>query len=1668
MTTIKRRNNTRKSGKRSLSLAIAVTVSVILSGHAGLCSSDLPSGEQVVSGQASVDRSGSAMTVNQTSDKAIFNWQSFNIGSSASVAFRQPSSTSVALNRVLSADPSKIYGTLTANGQIFLVNPSGILFGKDSRVNVGGLVASTMAISDADFNAGSYRFTRNGSRASILNLGTISAANGGVAALLSTDIQNDGIIEARLGSVILASGETATLTMSDNALYSVVVDPSEVSTLIDNKGILQADGGRILMRSSTANDLLGSVVNTSGVVQARSMGDIKGEISIIGDMRSGSALFGGRLDASAPNGGNGGFIETSAANVRIADGTIVTTDAPNGERGNWLIDPQDFTIGSTNTGTITAGSPSGEISGATLSSALGLSNVTILSSQGSNAAGYGDINVNDNVTWWKNTLTLTASRNININAVMTLRDANPGVAIEANDARLVMNTATANGSDAAVAGGNVLVGLTPDGFVGKVNFDRSGTGVLTINTNPYTVIKTLGAQGSVSKLDLQGMKGNSIGYYALGGDIDAHATATWNSGLGFEPIGPVNTNGIYFGGVFDGLGHVIYGLYINRPNAPTAGLFGRSSVGNNTRTIQFRNVGLEKYINGSTIIGSVTGGKYTGSILGGVYEGAVIIANVYNRLDITGTQYTGGITGSSWKSDVTNVFNTGSVTGTSLTGGISGYIIYGSLAQSFNSGTVYGVGDSVGGLFGNGHEAALSNSFNTGSVTGTGTYVGGLFGYISNTTNIKYSYNTGSVVSLSAGSAGGIGGFSNYGASSLSYCYWDKQASGITVGLGNYPTNVTINNFGKTTAEMKSLSNFSAWSLSDSYDTSKTWRIYSGDTYPMLRWTLLTPSSSLTTGSDTKVYDKIAYSGTPSMAMSDGSALPGGIYYSSMLGAINAGSYSVGLWSTKYDLNVIKGTLSITAKPLSVTATGVDRVYDGTLNSTATFSTTDLILGDTLGYTCTGLFADKNVGTGKTLTISGITLSGSSMLNYSLQNTTASTTASITQRALTVTATGINREYDSTTGGSVALASAEKVSGDNLDFAYLNALFDDKNVGTGKTLSVSGISLSGADLLNYSLQNTTASTTADITAKALQVSGLAGVNREYDGTNQATLSGTASISPFSGDVVALGGTARSTFANKAVGDGKEITVSGYSISGDDSGNYTIEQPSGLKANISKATLLFNGLTAESKVYDASAVATLNGTASISVFGNDVVMLDGTASGSFIDKNAGTGKAVVLSGLSISGADAASYTLTQPGLTADITPRDLPVYGLSAKEKVYDSTTTATLTGTASIMALSGDEVTIGGSARGEFADKNVGTSKAVRVTGNSISGTDAANYTLIQQRDLTADITPRDLPVYGLSAKEKVYDSTTTATLTGSASIMALSGDEVNIGGSARGEFADKNVGTARAVSVTGNSISGADAANYTLVQQRDLSADITPRDLPVYGLLAKDKVYDSTTTATLTGTASIMALSGDEVNIGGSARGEFADKNVGTSKAVSVTGNSISGADAANYTIIQQRDLSADISPRDLPVYGLSAKNKFEDGTTVATLSGRASIMTYGDDKADLGGTASGTFATSGAGNNIPVTVAGNTISGADAANYRLIQQSPLIADIYPAPVSGSTAYTAGTQNAIATKSNETTTFTVIAPSGNSLAAPDNLRVAYVSFGPTSLSTTAVSTNEQ
>ena len=257
----------------------------------------LPTGGQVTSGNAVIATSGNQMRVDQSSQSMIANWQSFNIGTDAGVRFNQPNSSSTALNRITDQNPTQIMGSLSANGKLFLINPSGILFGSSARVDVGGLVASSLDMLDHDFLDGKYSFRNPGNAGTILNQGTINAFQGGVVALIAPKATNEGTIATPGGSTALGAGNQVSLDFNGDGLIRLTVDAGAVDALAENKGIIKAEGGLVMMSAKAADALIQSAVNNSGVIEAKSFEQRAGRIIL--DAAEGMTTISGTLDASS-------------------------------------------------------------------------------------------------------------------------------------------------------------------------------------------------------------------------------------------------------------------------------------------------------------------------------------------------------------------------------------------------------------------------------------------------------------------------------------------------------------------------------------------------------------------------------------------------------------------------------------------------------------------------------------------------------------------------------------------------------------------------------------------------------------------------------------------------------------------------------------------------------------------------------------------------------------------------------------------------------------------------------------------------------------------------------------------------------------------------------------------------------------------------------------------------------------------------------------------------------------------------------------------------------------------------------------------------------------------------------------------------------------------------
>jgi fibronectin-binding autotransporter adhesin len=307
-----------------LSIYMIISASVA---QAVVSTTALPTNPKITSGSATINQTSNSLTINQTTDKLITNWSSFNIGKNASVEFVQPSSSSTALNRVNSNDPSYIYGSLKANGKLILINPSGVLFQGGSKVDVGAIIASSLNLKDGDFLNDQYIFEKDGLAGTVNNSGTINAFKGGAVALLSDQVKNNGTINTPEGTTALLSGEKITLTLNGNKLIKYTIDTGTLNSLVENKQAINAGDGIIILSAKGLSDVSQSVVKNTGTLKAESISKQGGKIYL--SAREGEVINSGTISTNSTE-DKGGNIEITGDEITIEENSKLTATGKTG------------------------------------------------------------------------------------------------------------------------------------------------------------------------------------------------------------------------------------------------------------------------------------------------------------------------------------------------------------------------------------------------------------------------------------------------------------------------------------------------------------------------------------------------------------------------------------------------------------------------------------------------------------------------------------------------------------------------------------------------------------------------------------------------------------------------------------------------------------------------------------------------------------------------------------------------------------------------------------------------------------------------------------------------------------------------------------------------------------------------------------------------------------------------------------------------------------------------------------------------------------------------------------------------------------------------------------------------------------------------------------------
>ncbi|MGM0951794.1 MAG: GLUG motif-containing protein [Pseudomonadota bacterium] len=1161
------------------------------------------------------------------------------------------------------------------------------------------------------------------------------------------------------------------------------------------------------------------MINHTGVTQAQTLAENEqGEIWLMGDMDSGETRVAGTLDASAPDRGDGGFIETSAAKVSIADEAVVTTKADNGETGEWLIDPTDIEI-VTGTGGDFAADPvtSSSIGADTLVSNLATNNITVQTPSSGTGAD-GDITVSANVVWNADTtLTLDAINNIYVNA-------------------MIENT---NATD------------------GGVDFDaRNTTDAVVFGTNGKVVIHNVH--------QLQWMNTALNGIFELGADIDASGTANWNGDgdgnfAGWDPVGDSDYE---FRGIFDGQGHTIIDLTIDRPSEDFIGLFGYTGSG------EIRGIGL--------MGGSVTGHKAVGGVVG-FHHG--VITDAYATGNVSGSQDVGGLVGLS-RGVITNAYTTGVVTGSSMNvgglvgdygsgtitdafsaaqvegsryvGGLVGSNATGEITNVYASGDVTGSGNFVGGLVGinNGQESDITNAYATGDVAGD-QFVGGLVGYNADVATVTSTYATGTVTGNN--DVGGFAGKVDYAQFTENNYYTTTDAD------SNIITNDHTNSIGKGITRIELMSpevvnslntSTSAWSSSidttvAGYQVSLPYldsitrqqdiefaTLFEGgagttnDPFILTNWQQLqnvNHNTDVLTGGHHYILENdlktttLGYTALASATAynSDGWKPIGGytdhfqgwfdghehVIHNLTINRETANNY-VGLFGY-----VENGTIqNLGLESVSVTGGGQTGGLAGRLTG-GSMVKRSYVTGEVAGAT-TG--SDADVG---------------GMLGASIDST-------LEQVFADVTVTGKGASF----GGLVGHFG----TGSDLTDAYAFAVIDvqdSTNVGglLGEAYGTVRKTYATGEVINGSVGGLIGKDSSSSTVNSFWDTGAFGV----DGTNDQDSGATGLTST---EMLEM----------------SRYTDAGWSISDEGGENSVWRIYSGQTTPLLRSYLTPVTVDSDiSKVYDGDVNGNANDQYSVSVSG---VTLDGTLKYTANSADVGAYRAgdnnLTFSGLY---SDQQGYDISyNNNASLEISRRELMLGGsFSVEDRAYDGTASATLNDTANLTLanLVDDEDLALKDLEALFSDPNVGDDITVTlIEGFLADGNDgrANNYTLTLDGPLTttATITPRELTLDGtFAAEDRIYDGTTDATLsdTGNLTLNNLASNEDLGIRDLAAAFAGANAGDDITVNLTNAALADGTAgqtSNYTLVLQGapTTTSSIKPRNLT---LTADDQQKD-------------------------------------------------------------------------------------------------------------------------------------------------------------------------------------------------------------------------------
>ncbi|ANH69622.1 YDG domain-containing protein [Mitsuaria sp. 7] len=1611
--------------RRAIAAAIAAAAAGTFAGPAAaLDAGALPTGGQITAGNASLTQQGAQLRIDQTSNKLILNWNSFDIGSGASVRFNQTGADAVALNRVTGGAPSQIFGDLSANGQVWLVNNSGVVFGKGATVNVGGLVASTLNVSDADFLGGRARFSGT-STAQVRNDGAIHAD--GVVALLGASVVNTGRISA--GQVAMAAGQQVALDFNGDGLLQVRVDQAALDAELSQEGLVQ--GRQIVLSAPGASALRASVINMDGVIEAKGLSEQGGRIILDGgDL--GQVNVTGRLDASSAQGAGG--------DVRVTGGTIALRGA--------TLDAS----GATGGGQIHVG-------GGWQGKDTSLTNAKNVSVDAA-ATLRANATVNGNggeVVTWSDGRTEFAGR---VESRGGDQGGNGG-RIEVSGKQELAYSGRADARAAKGTTGDLL--LDPASLT--IHGGGSGTDVLTgsvvyekdIEAQQANVLLQATGDILVNDLTLNGGDGR----ITMQPNVSLRIEAGTSTGTHLTP--PSNLTDGSFANNFDL-------MFANASNVLEVS-------GSGSLMLVAGATGSGRVLNAPTMIAHGAGTNPSGALpthnvttpgSGTPGAGSITIYGA-DGATVGGSLTTNGGYVRIWADSDNGGAGFFTLNAPVSTNGGNLYVSTGSGDVTLNSSMVLGAGRiffRADGSYTNGNKILAGLLSVSGDVNIDTPFVfkGGASIYTDsaiNFGNVNVNMDTGTgVLTLRANRIDwGSSTLQNLSTASMRLEPYDP-ATNMVLGDANGFASAT------TLAKLPGIKNLTIGRADGTGTISVpgNFSFNASGSFEMVDRTIDITAGTLnnTTGNIVLTGDNVNLSQTITanggagkvtirqMTAANELHLGGGLSNAS-IGQVNAATLEVGRsdgGNLVFDSDITTNATTVSLKSggqvlgvnggVAAANVAVTAGQGATLTDD-TFSFTRLAL-DVGGTTVVNPASASGFTLGTVDGVAGLTTHGAANVTLNSGTGTLALDAPI-----------------NFTGGAAQLtlqapgwsSTANQVTSNG---ALATVVFDRTGPATGITVGGTG----SADLTNTMLARFNGVNTLRVDASDLDL-GVVGPVQLSLGNRLELLGGTftqaGAITMTNGGVLV-----RAEAGGINVAD--NITSSG-TVSLDDRSTVGIGNQQGVLITAGKLALRSGGDASFSSAQQVGTIAadvhslTMSNTGSLTVGSADGlqgVQADGTV---YLRAQGATAD-LTLQQQIVAGNDGAEATpivlraarnfVNQAGATAlqagnggawevySVSPLNDTRGGLVADFKQYDArygnavlgtgngflysvapTLTVSLTGSASKVydgndgaatgglqlgatgAIDGDvlNLAIGANGSARYDTKNVGNGKTVTVNGVVIAdghngGTAVYGYQLVADSASAAigQVTPKTVSVVNGAVQDKVYDGTTSAQLSGGGIAGFVQGDDAALNGAV--SFLDRNAGRGKSVDLSGLGLAGADAGNYVLDTSSAVTATITPKTVDVGAIQVGGKVYDGTrgaqvTTGGLTGT-----VAGDQLAV--SVSGQFDNKNVGTGKAVDVQ-LALGGADAGNYVLaVDSVRSSASITARTVDVGAIHVDNKVYDGTRGAQVTTGGAVGVVAGDQ--LGVAASGQFDNKNAGNGKTVNVQLG-LTGADAGNYVLASGS-------------------------------------------------------------------------